>query len=332
VYIPTGTYLTDYISMAAVTVQGAGMWYTKMVGLNSRFNGNGDSIHVQDVAFWGESTVRFDTNSTQTALVGSWGQNSTLKNIWVEHKKDYLWTDTSPVDNNLQISNSRIRDTFADGINFNSQTTNSTVNNCNFRNTQDDSLATWTNAGVNTSVTFSNNLIQNTLLANGIGVYGGNTINITGNIIADTANNGNGILLSTDFSNTTLNGTETVSNNTMYRCGTATQYDTGFTSGAFRIYAKNTSINTTMNMDGNQMLSCPYAGIQFQGWGSPSITGDSFTNTTVNGYGTYGIWVTNNAFGSASFATTTVSGGTTGLQNDAPSNFTITKGSGNSGF
>lgn len=61
----------------------------------------------------------------------------------------------------------RIRDTYADGINFANGTRNSTVYNSSFRNTGDDALAVWSSKYVkDTSVDighdnhFRNNTVQ----------------------------------------------------------------------------------------------------------------------------------------------------------------------------
>lgn len=104
----------------------------------------------------------------------------------------------------LEFTGVRIRNTYADGINFANGTRNSTVYNSSFRNTGDDALAVWASKYVkDTSVDighdnhFRNNTIQLPWRANGIAVYGGYGNTIENNIVSDTMNYP-GIMLATD--------------------------------------------------------------------------------------------------------------------------------------
>ena len=67
--------------------------------------------------------------------------------------------------NGLTITGCRVRDTHTyatDGINLNNGTKNSTVTQCNFRNTGDDGLASWSQSSspANTNNLFSFNTVQ----------------------------------------------------------------------------------------------------------------------------------------------------------------------------
>ena len=80
----------------------------------------------------------------------------------------------------LEFTGMRIRDTFADGINFSNGTRNSRVFNSSFRTTGDDSLAIWANPFVKDHAVdiahdnhFVNNTVQLPWRANGIAIYGG---------------------------------------------------------------------------------------------------------------------------------------------------------------
>ena len=100
----------------------------------------------------------------------------------------------------------RIRNTYADGINFSNGTRNSRVFNSSFRTTGDDSLAVWANPYVKDQAVdiahdnhFVNNTIQLPWRANGIAIYGGYNNSIENNLVYDTMNYP-GIMLATDHS------------------------------------------------------------------------------------------------------------------------------------
>ena len=83
----------------------------------------------------------------------------------------------------------RIRNTYADGINFSNGTRNSRVFNSSFRTTGDDALAVWANPYVKDRTVdiahdnhFVNNTIQLPWRANGIAIYGGYNNSIENNL------------------------------------------------------------------------------------------------------------------------------------------------------
>jgi hypothetical protein len=106
----------------------------------------------------------------------------------------------------IEFTGMRIRDTYADGINFANSTRNSRVFNSSFRTTGDDSLAVWSSTFVRDQATdighdnhFVNNTIQLPWRANGVAIYGGFGNTIENNLIYDTMNYP-GIMLATDHS------------------------------------------------------------------------------------------------------------------------------------
>src|SRR5260221_11361389 len=125
VWIPQGTFKItgDIILPSNITVQGAGMWYTQLVGDEAqytnanrrvRLKGNGSNIHIADFAIIGKLNYRSDKESND-GIVGSFGTNSTISSIWFEHTKVGMWIENSK---NLKITGCRMRNTNADGINF----------------------------------------------------------------------------------------------------------------------------------------------------------------------------------------------------------------------
>src|ERR1035438_6339440 len=96
-WIPAGTYLmTATINLPSnVTIQGAGMWYTTLLGDASQYNtsynrvtlsGGGSNIHLSDFAILGKLNYRSDGDPND-GLFGTYGTGSTISRVWVEHTK-----------------------------------------------------------------------------------------------------------------------------------------------------------------------------------------------------------------------------------------------------
>ena len=210
VWIPAGTFKItgDIILPSNITVQGAGMWYTTLVGdemlyananRRVRLKGTGSNIHLADFAIVGKLNYRSDKEAND-GIVGSYGENSTISNIWIEHTKVGMWIENSK---NLHISGCRMRNTNADGINFCVGVAESTIENCTARGTGDDCFAIWPTTFLKQVFSPGHNLIvhctaQAPFLANGIAVYGGESNQIKSCSIADISQ-GSAILISTTF-------------------------------------------------------------------------------------------------------------------------------------
>jgi hypothetical protein len=222
VWIPAGRYkITGNINLPPnITVQGAGMWYTELVGDDSlyadasrrvRLRGNGSNIHISDFAVTGKLTYRSDKEDND-GIVGSYGTNSTISNLWVEHTKVGMWIENSQ---NLVISGCRMRNTMADGINFCVGMSHSTIENCTARGTGDDCFAIWPTTFMKQLFSPGNNLVthctaQLPYLANGAAIYGGESNKIQGCAFSDISQ-GSAILISTTFP--TENKDKSINNN-----------------------------------------------------------------------------------------------------------------------
>jgi len=190
VWLPAGTYLiTNSINLPSnTTIQGAGMWYSTLVGNPALYtnssrrvtlNGNGSNIHLSDFAIIGKLNYRND-NEPNDGLGGSYGTGSTISRVWVEHTKTGAWLVNS---SGLVVSDCRFRDTIADGINLCVGMQATTVTNCTARGTGDDCFAIWPATYTSQNYTPGFNVIthctgQLPFLANGGAIYGGvsNTI------------------------------------------------------------------------------------------------------------------------------------------------------------
>ena len=139
--MPPGNYIiTGTINLPSnVTIQGAGMWYSTLVGRSHVYtptssrrvtlNGNGSNIHLADFAIIGKLNYRNDSEPND-GLGGSYGTGSTIARIWVEHTKTGAWLVNS---SGLVVSDCRFRDTIADGINLCVGMHGTTVTNCTAR-------------------------------------------------------------------------------------------------------------------------------------------------------------------------------------------------------
>ncbi|MDB5110791.1 MAG: hypothetical protein JWR67_1905 [Mucilaginibacter sp.] len=210
VWIPVGTFkITGDIDVPAnVTIQGAGMWYSTLAGdealysdMNKRvrLKGDGNNIHLADFAITGKLNYRKD-NEPNDGIVGSYGTNSTISRIWIEHTKVGMWIENSQ---NLTVTDCRMRNTMADGINFCVGMSKSTIKNCSTRGTGDDCFAIWPTTFRTQQFSPGQNLIINCtaqlpFLANGAAIYGGESNKISHCSFVDISP-GSAILISTTF-------------------------------------------------------------------------------------------------------------------------------------
>jgi hypothetical protein len=210
VWIPAGRYLIsgDIVLPDNVTIRGAGMWYSELVGEDTlyddanrrvRLKGSGSHIHLADFAIIGKLTYRSDKEAND-GLVGSYGTGSTISSIWIEHTKVGMWIENSE---GLVITGCRMRNTLADGINFCVGMSRSTIDNCTARGTGDDCFAFWPTTYTKQLFKPGNNRIahctgQLPYLANGAAIYGGESNTITDCLFTDITP-GAAILISTTF-------------------------------------------------------------------------------------------------------------------------------------
>ena len=222
VWIPAGTFKIsgDIVLPPNIMVQGAGMWYTRLEGDETlytdvnkrvRLKGNGNNIHISDFAIIGKLNYRSDKEAND-GIVGSFGTNSTISHIWIEHTKVGMWIENSK---NLKITGCRMRNTMADGINFCVGMAESTIENCTARGTGDDCFAIWPTTFLTQAFSPGHNIIihctaQLPFLANGAAIYGGDSNKIASCSFADISP-GSAILVSTTFP--TENKEKNINNN-----------------------------------------------------------------------------------------------------------------------
>ncbi|MER5884163.1 CARDB domain-containing protein [Streptomyces sp. NPDC001941] len=349
VWIPAGQWrqekkiLTDdplnrgqynQVGISNVTIKGAGMWHSQLYslippqdagGINHPHEGNfgfdiDDNTKISDIAIFGSGTIRGGDGNAEggVALNGRFGKNTKITNVWIEHANVAAWVgrDYSNIPelwgpgDGLEFNGVRIRNTYADGVNFANGTRNSTVYNSSFRNTGDDALAVWASKYVkDTSVDvghdnhFRNNTIQLPWRANGIAVYGGYGNTIENNLVYDTMNYP-GIMLATDHDPIPFSGQTLIANNGLYRTGGAF-WGEAQEFGAITLFAQGTDIPGVTIRD-TDIRDSTYDGIQFK-TGGGTMPGVKVENVTIdksnNGSG---ILAMSGARGSATLTNVTV--------------------------
>ena len=236
-WLPPGTYkITGTITLPSnLTLQGAGMWYTTLVGDPSVYgtssrrvalSGNGSNIQLADFAIIGKLTYRNDSEPND-GLVGSYGTGSKISRVWVEHTKTGAWIVNSQ---GLVVDSCRFRNTIADGINICVGMQNTLVTNCTARGTGDDCFAIWPASYIAQTYSPGSNVIshctgQCPFLANGGAIYGGASNRIEDCLFQDLPY-GCGILISTTFPvAATFSGLTAAQCCDLNRCG---GYDAGY--------------------------------------------------------------------------------------------------------
>jgi hypothetical protein len=334
-----------------VVIRGAGMWHSQLYtetepqnvrgNINHPHEGNvgfeiEDNTQISDLAIFGMTTNRANRGH---GLNGRFGKNTRISNLWIEHVNVGAWvgrdySDTpaywNPADG-LQFTGMRIRNTYADGINFSNGTRNSTVFNSSFRNTGDDSLAVWANpyvkdqaADVGRDNRFLNNTVQLPWRANGIALYGGRNNSIENNLIYDTMTYP-GIMLATDHSPLPFSGTTLIANNGLYRTGGAFwNEDQEF--GAITLFPSTSDI-TGVTIRDTDIVDSTYDGIQFK-TGGGNMPNVAITNVRIdrsnNGAG---ILAMGGARGNATLTNVTITNSAKGdIVREPGSQFVITGG------
>ena len=253
IWIPEGVFRLNgpRMKLGGVRIQGAGMWRSKLEGPGTMFDGTGEPLHIADLAIFGTVDRRVD-NIPENAFHGNLGDGSTFRRAWLEHHKCGFWTTYGT--KNMLLSESRLRNLMADGLNFCDGTSYSTVERCHLRNTGDDALATWSPttpdaAGQpSTGNSFIGNCIQFPWLANGLAVYGGKDHRIIGNYVEGGVFSGGGLLLSSGFEAIPFSGTIRAEDNTFKDTGGDCYI--GQPIGSLWIYALHSDIEIPLEVDG----------------------------------------------------------------------------------
>ena len=250
VYIPAGTWEFSRkigIDHPGLTFQGAGLWYTNIFFTSDQregggivFNPGASNETLTDFYMSSNLKSRFGEGAQYKGFAGAAGVNTRVANVWVEHFEcgfwmgDYREHKFMTYTDGMVIENSRIRNNFADGVNFVQGTKNSTVRNSSVRGNGDDSLASWasndlrsqSDADASKFNSFIGNAIELGWRAGGIGLFGGEGHVVKDNLIVNNFS-GAGIRISTVFEgrNFTYNHAGmTITHNKLVRTGTTDDF------------------------------------------------------------------------------------------------------------
>jgi len=315
VWVPPGTYmLSGFIqNLNNVTIQGAGMWYTNFIGNPAVYNttpadrvgfmGAGSNIHLNDFSITGDLDYRNDSEAND-GIGGSFGTGSSISDLWIEHTKVGMWITNS---DGLTITNCRVRDTIADGINIDVGMLDTTVSNCTTRGTGDDCFAIWPATYESQTYTPGFNVITNCtglvpFLANGGAIYGGESNSIQNCLFQDIGD-GSGVLISSTFAvgANTFSGTTTVENSEINRAG-------GSSTLAGVQFAASMNPISGVALSGLTIINNPYSGLGVTGPDALSATASNLSIQTVGlgASGSYGVYVATGSSGSLSVISSTV--------------------------
>ncbi|WP_411103139.1 CARDB domain-containing protein [Streptomyces sp. cmx-4-9] len=330
----------NQVGISNVSIRGAGMWHSQLYtltppqdagGINHPHEGNfgfdiDDNTQISDIAIFGSGTIRGGDGNAEggVGLNGRFGRNTKITNVWIEHANVGVWVgrdyDNIPAlwgpGDGVEFSGMRIRDLYADGINFANGTRNSTVFNSSFRTTGDDALAVWSSKYVKDQSVdighdnhFRNNTIQLPWRANGIAVYGGYGNTIENNLIQDTMNYP-GIMLATDHDPLPFSGQTLIAGNGLFRTGGAF-WGEAQEFGAITLFAANQPIPGVVIRD-TEIHDSTYDGIQFK-TGGGTVPDAKISNVRIdrsnNGAG---IRAHGGARGSATLSNVTITGSADG--------------------
>lgn len=338
VWMPPGTYvITGSINLpSSTTVQGAGMWYSTLLGSASVYNSNsasritlnggGNNIHLSDFAIMGRLNYRNDSEPND-GLGGYYGTGSTLSRVWVEHTKTGAWIVNSK---GLVVDGCRFRNTIADGINICVGMQSTTVTNCTARGTGDDCFAIWPATYTSQTYTPGFNAIthctgQAPNLANGGAIYGGVSNRIEDCAFLDMPY-GCGILIAGTFpvGANVFSGTTVAQRCDLTRCG---GYDPGWLWRAAVTLCPHYLNIAGVNLNHLNITNSLSYAMEIVSPGSSSTVG-VLSNSTMNLVnistygvqvrpyhsaspyvnGVYGVWARSDAYGSLNVGGLTVNG------------------------
>jgi hypothetical protein len=233
----------------------------------------------------------------------------------------------------LYIEGLRIRNIFADGMNFAVATRNTMVEQTQVRYSGDDGIAMWSPSlttdkfgnPVNNTIPSENNTarfntVQLPWLANNFALFGGKNNKVQDNIAMDTIGLGSGITVATRFNPVPFSGTTIVERNTLIRTGSRDK-GLGLDLGAIWLYAADKDINADIKIKDNTAIDSSLQGLSVQG--IFSFNKVSIENYVIDRAGTWGVDVASGVTGSIDFNNVIIRNAKIGDQsNSSGANFT----------
>jgi hypothetical protein len=302
VWIPPGTFYIlsgNVIFASGIMIEGAGPWYSTIMWAappNTWQNSlvfQSTSVSYQN--FCMDSTTVFTTDPAPGIRAFlSYGDNWTINNVWARH--EMLTWGTG---NNITVENSRVNNSWGDGINLNNDNgtscNNVTITNNFCRGNGDDGIAincSDPNAPLMTNITVTNNTTVASWWANQMAIYGGSNVTVENNLLKDSVKE-SGLFINSFTGNPLISAN--VSGNTVLRGG---GFGYGFQFSGLKISTGGTN---GVTVDSNDVENAMFEGIGFEG-SQGSSTNITLQNNIVNAPGLAGIEINSGISGSAVIA------------------------------
>lgn len=321
-FIPKGRFvLGSRVDVANVTIRGAGPWHSVFQGKANRggLNGTGNDVKLLDFAIFGDIDHRDD--SYDAGVDGSLGSGSLIQNLWIQSTKVGIWLVKT---DGAYVVGSRIRDTYADGVNLNVDATHTAVEHVHVRNTGDDGLAIWAK-GSSESNRFKWCSVQLPYHASAIAIYGGSNNSVEKCVVADTVRNGAGIQVGTRHDPIALAGTTRVLECEVNRAGSLDEPNANW-FGAIWLFADTKPIDAPVVVKDVKVMDATYDGIHFTG--ANPIQQVVFDGDSVTGAGKSAVHI--ETAGKGTFNHVTVVNAA--LPSVVSQTFDLTRGDGNTGW
>jgi hypothetical protein len=330
VWIPSGTYCqSKHFDLDGVVVQGAGMWYTNLVGTvigtgfadDMGFGMSGDGSQVHDLCI--DSTSHSSRAEKGGKGFTGAGTNWVVQNVWITHTHAGFWIGGT----HGVIRGCRVRATYADAMTINNGkkdvAENILAENNSIRGIGDDGSAILSGAASpndTKNITFRHNTVTCVWWGGNCDLAGGSGHLIERNYWADnTGKECFTINLPPSYPMHPLTGA-VVFHNTIVRGGGNLN---GQQRGAMWILAGSTSISNVFIKD-NQILDSLFRAIHVTGKCDQQMT---FAHNTIQNPGGDAIYIEPEVHGSGIFIDNTVTGlkaGCIPIKN-ASSNYIVTQ-------
>ena len=290
VWIPPGTFYVNpgsAFQVNGITIQGAGPWYSEILNVSSAWT-NAFIFNASSTSFRNFCIDATKPNSTpgEDAFT-AYGNNWTIDNVWARHLMLTWGTG-----NNIAVENSRVNNSWGDGININNDNgtacTDVTISNNFVRGCGDDSIAinsSDASAPQMANCTVVNNTTVASWWANQLAIYGGTNILFLHNLLRDSVKEG-GIHIDSYANGSSLDNI-TVQGNTVLRAG---GLGYGINYPAIGISGGQTETNVTIS--DNNIVDCMFAGVQIG-----NVDNLTVSNNTIIAPGFSGITIQSASIG-----------------------------------
>lgn len=329
IYLPAGTWQCDKriklenSNTHGTQIIGAGMWYTEIFFSASSdnlstFDKRGIEAYSNNLVFEGlylntVNNKRYynndDSKQVGKGFMGAWGQNSVIRNCWVEHFECGAWFADYPNrgSNNLLVEHCRFRNNYADGVNCSHGIHGANIRYCSFRNNGDDDMASWSTFLMCQNVTYAYCTAENNWRASSLGFFGGTNHEAHHLYIVDALECG--ARVNADFAGAgfgTNDNTIHIHDVTIEHCGCKSGSKGqrgdfwGAQQGAFNIGGTSNYIVQNVTISDVTVRDSRYHAFQIKAQTGKPITNLKLTNILIDGAPGYGIYYAA-AIGTASY-------------------------------